>query len=114
MLAIARQQIHAGHVISRNQPLNLIQNRSRIERAHLRLQSMSLKPYRVTVGLARLRSARLPHVRMRSAAKRYKLADVEAHSVREAHDHFEIALRSCDLASFLNQLQVAASIGERA
>src|SRR5580704_5838667 len=102
MLAVARQQIHAGHVISRNQPLNLIQNRSRIERAHLRLQSVSLKPYRVTVGLARLRSARLPHVGMRSAAKRYKLADVEAHSVRDAHDHFEIALRSSNLASFFH------------
>jgi hypothetical protein len=69
MLAVARQQIHPGHVIPGYQSLNFIQNRGWIKRAELRLQSMSLKPHRVTIRLARLRPPRLSHVGMRAATE---------------------------------------------
>src|SRR5258706_16207836 len=114
MLTVARQQVHSRHVITGNQPLNLIQNCRRIERAQLRLQSLSIKPHRMTVGLARLRSARLSHVSMRSAAEWHELVYVETHGVSDADNHFEVRLRACNLSGFLHQLQVAASIGKRA
>src|SRR5712692_8658788 len=81
MLAVSRQQIHPRNVIAGNQTLNLIENCRGIERAQLWLQSMSLEPHSMPVGLARLRSARLSHVGATAATERHKLADVKAHCV---------------------------------
>src|SRR5258708_2395302 len=110
MLTVTRQQIHAGNVIARNQPLNFIQHCRGIKWAQLWLQSLSLKPHCMTVGLARLRSARLSHVSMRAAAEWHELVYVETHGVSDADNHFEVRLRARNLTSLLHQLQVAASI----
>src|SRR5271166_6392291 len=88
------------------------QNCRRIERAKLRLKRVRLEPHRMPVGLARLRSARLPHVSMRSTAKGHEFANVKTHSVCDAHDHLEVSLRVRNFTRFLHQLQVAAGVRE--
>ena len=51
-------------------------------------------------------SARVP------LPERNQLADIRAHRIRDAHNHFEIGLAAADFSGFLHQLQIAAGIGE--
>ena len=55
---------------------------------------LASKPHRVPIGFARLRSARLAHVRASSATEGNQFADVESHGVSDADDHLKVALAS--------------------
>src|SRR5215467_15601173 len=68
----------------------------------------------MTVGFARLRAARLTHVSLRAAAKWEQFMDIKARGVRDAYDHFKIWFGIADFAGLLDDLQVAACVGEAA
>src|SRR5579862_7879713 len=69
MFAVAREQIHARDVVARYKPLNLVENRHRIQRAQLGLEALHFKPDGMAVGLSGLCSAGLPHIRPYAAAE---------------------------------------------
>src|SRR5437764_15329733 len=98
MLAVTRQKIRAHNVIRRNQTLNLVENGHGVERAQFRFEPLHLKPHGMSVDFARLRSARLSHVGACASAEWNQLANLEAHAVGDAYDHFEIALSPRNLS----------------
>ena len=65
----------------------------------------------MAIGLARSRAARLAEVGANAGlAERNELADVGAHGVGEAHDHFEVGAHAGSCWP-VHQPQVAVSIG---
>ena len=73
MLVVSRQKINPRNVVSRHQPLNLIQNCHRIEGRHLRLKVMSLKPDRMPVASPDCAPRVCPMSERVSATKRNQL-----------------------------------------
>ena len=60
MLAVSCEQIHSRHVIPGNQPLDLIENRHRIERAELWFEPLHFKPDRMPVSFTGFPAISLP------------------------------------------------------
>ena len=77
VLIVARQQVESRDVVRRHQALNFVEYRDRIEGRHSRFEIMRFEPDRMTIRLARLRAASLPHIRASAATEGHQSADIE-------------------------------------
>src|SRR5580692_2615695 len=103
---VSAEEIDSVQCISRDEALNLIERRKRIERTKSRLHIVGGEPYRMAVGLAGLCTARLAQIRSdAAAAEGDESADIDAHGAGKAHDDLEVGFDAgavCGLAGELN------------
>ena len=106
----SRRSVVAGH-----QPLNLVEDRERIERAEPGLEIVGGQPDGVAVGLAGLRAARLAHVGANAAVPNgTSVLHIRAHLVGDADDQLEVGAHAGPVGGLLHQLQVAVAVGDGA
>ena len=109
---VAAKEVDPVHCIARNQPDNFVQYCNRIKGAELWFQIVGRKPYRVAIGLAGLRAARLAHVSRNAARSEWnKRFYIRAYRSGQPHQNLELRLHSRTVSCLPRQLKIAEAVG---
>src|SRR5690348_10154785 len=66
----------------------------------------------MAIGFAGLSATSLSHVSAHASTERHQLVNVSAHALGHTYDDLKITTYSGQIACFLEQLQIAARVGE--
>src|SRR6185437_841926 len=106
-------QIQTVERVAWDEASDFVERGKRIERTEARLKPVGREPYRLAIGFAGLRAARLAQVTANSRfAEVDQRLDGRAHFRGKAHENLKIRLDAGNVGALAHHLHVAECVGD--